>query len=130
MPTMWTGRRGSTRPCFGWKIEAWGPPGFYMIRTGSDGDPGIHGSLQQRREAVNGKGMIGYECTIGVDSVEDVAEAIEKNGGRVVMGKMHIPTVGWRCAVDRDPVVLLVEAALAIGSPNVRDAAVSLRLCA
>jgi hypothetical protein len=40
---------------FGWQFRPWGPPGFYLIQTGTDEDPGVHGALQGRREVVPGK---------------------------------------------------------------------------
>ena len=44
---------------FGWQFTPWGPPGFYLIRTGTKDDPGVHGALQGRREIVAGKPMFG-----------------------------------------------------------------------
>jgi predicted enzyme related to lactoylglutathione lyase len=80
---------------FGWRFEAWGPPGFFMIATGDPGPSAVLGSLQQRRELVPGKRMTGYECTIAVEAdVEKVAAAVKANGGRVVMEKSTIPGVG------------------------------------
>jgi quinoprotein glucose dehydrogenase len=35
---------------FGWRFEPFGPPDFYLIHTGSEQDPGIHGSVSQRPE--------------------------------------------------------------------------------
>jgi uncharacterized protein len=78
----------------GWKFEAWGPPGFYLIHTGTPDDPGVLGALQQRRELLSGQRMIGYECTVGVDSADAAAKAAEANGGRIVMAKTILPTVG------------------------------------
>jgi predicted enzyme related to lactoylglutathione lyase len=54
---------------FGWRFEPWGPPNFYLIRTGPDDDRGLQGALQQRHEALGGSGMRGFECTIGVDDL-------------------------------------------------------------
>jgi predicted enzyme related to lactoylglutathione lyase len=79
---------------FGWRFEAWGPPEFFLIHTGTEDQPGIRGALQKRREAVEGKGMIGYECTISVDDVDAITLAVEQHGGTVTMGRMEIPTVG------------------------------------
>ncbi len=80
---------------FGWRFEAWGPPDFFLIETGSESDPGIRGALQKRRDSVEGKGVIGFECTVGVESVEKVAAEIDANGGRVTTPKITIPSVGW-----------------------------------
>lgn len=79
---------------FGWRFEAWGPPGFYLIQTGNDAAPGVLGALQQRRELVPGQRTIGFECSISVDSADAVAKAAEANGGKVIMAKTILPTVG------------------------------------
>ncbi len=79
---------------FGWQFTAWGPPGFFLIKTGDDNDPGVQGALQGRREVVAGKPMFGFECTLGVDSIDETIKGVEANGGKVVMPKFHIPTVG------------------------------------
>lgn len=79
---------------FGWKFQSWGPPGFFLIQTGDDSDPGIDGSLQGRRQIVEGKPILGFECTMSVTSVDATASAVEKHGGKIVMPKVVIPTVG------------------------------------
>ncbi len=79
---------------FGWQFMAWGLPGFFLIKTGTDADPGVHGALQGRREVVPGKPMFGFECTIGIESIDETITAVETNGGKIVMPKFHIPTVG------------------------------------
>jgi predicted enzyme related to lactoylglutathione lyase len=79
---------------FGWQFTAWGPPGFFLIKTGTDDNPGVQGALQGRREVVAGKPMFGFECSFGVDSIDETIKAIEVNGGKIVMPKFEIPTVG------------------------------------
>ncbi len=79
---------------FGWQFTPWGPPNFYLIKTGTAAEPGIEGALQERREIVKGKPMFGFEGSIGVDSIDDTIAAIEQNGGKIVMPKFEIPTVG------------------------------------
>jgi uncharacterized protein len=79
---------------FGWKFEPWGPPNFLLIKTGTEKEPGIQGALQGRRELVPGKRMIGYECSIAVDDVDQVAAAVRANGGRILMERTTIVTVG------------------------------------
>jgi uncharacterized protein len=79
---------------FGWRFEAWGPPGFFMINTGAR-EPRLLGSLQARRELVPGRPTIGFECTIGVtQDVDALAAAVKANGGRIVMEKATIAGVG------------------------------------
>lgn len=76
---------------FGWRFEPWGPPGFWRIHTG----PGaVGGGLQERQEPVQGRGMIGYECTIAVDDVHAIAEAVERAGGTILTRPFVIEGVG------------------------------------
>ena len=79
---------------FGWRFEAFGPPDFYMIQTGTAEDPGVHGSVSKRAEPVVGRGRIGYECTISVDDLSAVKAAIVANGGRIVLDEYEIGGVG------------------------------------
>jgi predicted enzyme related to lactoylglutathione lyase len=87
---------------FGWKFNPWGPPGFFLVETGDKNDPGIQGAIQQRHEVVPGQRINGYECTIDVADVDAVAAAVVANGGKVIMAKCEIPTVGWLIKVQ-DP---------------------------
>jgi predicted enzyme related to lactoylglutathione lyase len=82
---------------FHWRFEPWGPPGFYLIHTGDEKNPGILGAMHERREPREGKGLQGFECTITVDSIDETMRAIEANGGRIGMAKFTIPTVGSGC---------------------------------
>jgi len=82
---------------FGWRFEPWGPPGFYLIHTGDDQNPGVLGSLSGRREPLTGTGMRGFECTISVDDIDQAIRAIQAHGGTIAMAKFHIPTVGSGC---------------------------------
>jgi len=84
---------------FGWRFEAWGPPDFYLVHTGSDSDPGIHGSVSKRSEPESralaaGHGRIGYECTIAVDDLGAIKAAIVANGGKIVLDDHEIVGVG------------------------------------
>ncbi len=78
---------------FGWQFEEWGPPDFFLIRTGDTKDPGIHGALQKRTQPV-GTGFNGYECSISVADVQKTEKDILEHGGRVIVRPMEIPTVG------------------------------------
>lgn len=79
---------------FGWRFHAWGPPGFYMIETGSADVPAVHGSLQQRRELEPGLPMRGFECTITVPDIAAAERAIVEAGGTILMPVATIPTIG------------------------------------
>lgn len=77
---------------FQWRFQAWGPPGFWLIHTSQNAPVG--GSLQQRQQPVTGRGMIGFECTIGVENVQATAAAVEKAGGKITMKPFVIERVG------------------------------------
>jgi predicted enzyme related to lactoylglutathione lyase len=79
---------------FGWRFEAWGPPGFFQITTSAGREPGPLGALQKRRELVAGQPTIGYECTVAVADVDAVAAAVVANGGTILIPRTLIPTVG------------------------------------
>jgi len=49
---------------FDWKFEPWGPPNFYLIKTGDAPVGGVGGLLQERRELVPGGRMIPTVCTV------------------------------------------------------------------
>jgi len=51
-------------------------------------------AIQPRRELVPGLRMTGMECTVGVEDIDATQVAIEKLGGKIVMPKLTIPTVG------------------------------------
>ncbi len=79
---------------FGWRFEAWGPPGFYRVHTGTDEDPGIEGALHDRHEPLDGKGVRGFECTVSVDDLADIKARVIAHGGTVTTDEFEIPTVG------------------------------------
>ena len=86
---------------FGWRFEAWGPPGFFQITSGG-GTPGPLGALQKRRELVPGTRTVGFECTVAVADVDAVAATVVANGGTILIPKVLIPTVG-HLIFFRDP---------------------------
>ena len=79
---------------FGWKFTPWGPPEFFLIDTGEGGIPG---AIQKRRQPVGEGAIFGFECTIGVESIEEIIRAIPEFGGTITMPKVTIPTVGDMC---------------------------------
>ncbi|MEZ4587961.1 MAG: VOC family protein [Gemmatimonadales bacterium] len=79
---------------FGWQFEPWGPPDFYLIHTGDDQSPGVQGLLHRRQEPRGQGGPNSFECTVAVDDLDAVTAAVAANGGRVLMAKAPVPTVG------------------------------------
>jgi predicted enzyme related to lactoylglutathione lyase len=86
---------------FGWRFDAWGPPGFFKVTTAEGSLPGPIGALQQRRDLVEGAPPV-IEVTVAVDDVDRVCAACEAAGGRVLMPKTEIPGVG-ELAFLQDP---------------------------
>ena len=80
---------------FGWRFEAWGPPDFYLVHTGPDDAPGIHGALQKRQSPLlEGQGVSAYECTVSVADVRALVAVLETAGGEILSPPTEIPTVG------------------------------------
>jgi hypothetical protein len=79
---------------FGWRFEAWGPPGFYDVSTGTGDRPGIHGALHGRDEPLTGAGTRGFTCTVAVDDLDDTRARVVESGGTITYERVEIPTVG------------------------------------
>lgn len=79
---------------FGWSFEPWGPPNFYLIETGQTPIPPVGGLLEARHEKVAGLRTSGFECTIGVENIDEAMRKIEAAGGKLVIAKFQIPSVG------------------------------------
>src|SRR5713226_8820144 len=78
------------RKTFGWKIEKWpGPMEYWMVTTGAEGTRGINGGLMRNTSVKT------TTNTIGVESVDDAVAAVTKAGGKLIMPKTPIPTVGY-----------------------------------
>jgi len=61
-----------------------------MVSTGADGCPGINGGLLKK----NGQ-VTGTTNTIGVESVDKAVDAVKAAGGKLMMPKTAISTVGY-----------------------------------
>jgi predicted enzyme related to lactoylglutathione lyase len=76
---------------FGWKFEKWGGPmEYWMVTTGAEGQPGINGGFMRKQGPVSGT-----TNTIDVDSLDESVKSVKNAGGKVVMEKTPIPTVGY-----------------------------------
>lgn len=76
---------------FGWKFDKWpGPMEYWMVTTGKEGEPGINGGMMKKPG-----GIASTTNTIGVDSVDNAVAAVLKAGGKNIMPKTPIPTVGY-----------------------------------
>lgn len=79
---------------FGWQFNAWGPPDFHQIQTGSDENPGIPGALEKRDGPRVQGGQNAFICTISVDSIDEAATLIEEHGGTITYPRFTIEHVG------------------------------------
>lgn len=83
------------RKVFNWSFQSYGPSDFKQIMV-SDGDQqSLIGALQDRKYSPVSEPIVGVECSIEVEDVEKVAQAVQDAGGVILMPKTEIPHVGW-----------------------------------
>ena len=89
---------------FGWTFTQFVPMEYWVVKTGSDAQPGIDGGLLKRMGArpAEGQAVNAYVCTADVASVEQALEQALSLGGTLAHPKMAIPGVGW-LAYAKDP---------------------------
>lgn len=83
---------------FGWTFSQWGQEKYWLISTGDKAQPGIDGGLLPRpvpggpaeMAAVNA-----FVCTVDVPDLDAMLAKVQASGGRVVVPRMAIPTVGY-----------------------------------
>lgn len=77
---------------FGWTFQQFGNEEYWIAITGDEKTPGINGAIMKRKDPkqplVN---------SIGVENLDETMKMIESSGGKIVVPKMAIPTVGWVC---------------------------------
>ncbi len=75
---------------FGWKATQWGDMDYWLIKTGEEGEGGIDGAIQPRRQ-----GMPPIVNTLSITSLEDTIAAVQANGGKVLEPRMVVPGLGY-----------------------------------
>ncbi|WP_145753415.1 VOC family protein [Nitrospirillum amazonense] len=80
---------------FAWDFQQYGPSDFFQIKHRDGSHQPVLGALESRKYNPAEKDMIGYECSISVDDVDATAAAVVAAGGKILMEKTAIPTVGW-----------------------------------
>jgi predicted enzyme related to lactoylglutathione lyase len=87
---------------FGWEITNWGgPTEYWLIKTGEDSEPGIHGAIYRSNEKMNQT-----VNTIDVPDLDDYINKVKANGGNIISEKSKIPGVGdFIYAADKEGVV-------------------------
>jgi hypothetical protein len=83
------------RDVFGWEVQRFdGPIDYRLLNTGPNDTTGIDGALVERRNGLDGDGVIAYVCTIDVDDIEATEKKIKEAGGEQVVDRQVIPDVG------------------------------------
>jgi hypothetical protein len=82
---------------FGWEFSQWGQESYWLVKTGEKDTPGIDGGLMPRQgpAPAEGQAVSSFVCIVDVADADAMATRIPEAGGRVVVPKMPIPTVGW-----------------------------------
>jgi predicted enzyme related to lactoylglutathione lyase len=82
---------------FGWEFSQWGQEPYWLVKTGEKDTPGIDGGLMPRRgpAPAEAQAVNSFVCVVDVADADAMAKRIPEAGGRVVVPKMPIPTVGW-----------------------------------
>ncbi|MGZ8295316.1 MAG: VOC family protein [Telluria sp.] len=84
---------------FGWSFNKWEGGDYWLIHTGPEDKPGIHGGLMPRRDPLPDPHAAVNAFVVTVD-VEDIDAALEKaaapgSGGMVAVPRMAVPGIGW-----------------------------------
>ncbi len=86
--------QGFCEQAFGWRFEAWGPPGFFRVFTGDD-DAGVtEGALCGRPGGGEMPSTNAYRCSISVADIDATKQGVEAAGGTVAGPVFELPGVG------------------------------------
>jgi uncharacterized protein len=80
---------------FDWGFNSYGQPDFIQIKADKTEDGELIGALQSRKYSPLPDKIIGLECSIGVENVDNIIKQVKNNGGKILMPKTAIPHVGW-----------------------------------
>ncbi len=80
---------------FDWGFNSYGQSDFLQIKADKTKDGELIGALQSRNYSPVPEKLIGLECTISVENVDEIIERVKNNGGQLLMPKTAIPNVGW-----------------------------------
>ncbi len=83
------------------KVEQ-SPIEYWLVLTTAEGTPGaINGGMRKEMGTDTKQHTISvnaFICTIDVESIDDIVERVQQNGGKVLMPKTQIPQVGFIAA--------------------------------
>ena len=80
---------------FEWGFASYGPQDFLQIKADKTENGELIGALQSRQYSPLKEKIIGLECTITVENVDEIIQRVKNNGGQILMPKTAIPYVGW-----------------------------------
>ena len=80
---------------FDWGFNSYGQGDFLQIKADKSENGELIGALQSRQYSPIPDKIIGLECTIGVENIDEIIEKVKSNGGQVLMPKTAIPYVGY-----------------------------------
>jgi uncharacterized protein len=80
---------------FDWGFQSYGQSDFLQIKADKTESGELIGALQARKYSPVPEKIIGLECSVGVENVDDIIEKVKNNGGQLLMPKTAIPYVGW-----------------------------------
>ncbi|MCA6363311.1 MAG: VOC family protein [Bacteroidetes bacterium] len=80
---------------FDWGFNSYGQRDFLQIKADKSAHGELIGALQARTYSPVQEKVIGFECTIAVENMDEIIEKVIGCGGQIVMPKTAIPYVGW-----------------------------------
>lgn len=88
----------------GWELDLQPGIEYWLIRTGPEDQPGIHGGLLRRPVPGPAGGPVvnAFVCTVQVESLADTLARNQELGGEVALPRMPVTGMGW-LAYIRDP---------------------------
>jgi predicted enzyme related to lactoylglutathione lyase len=80
---------------FDWGFTSYGPQDFLQIKADKTEDGESIGALQSRSYSPVKDKLIGFECTVTVENVDEIVARVQASGGQILLQKTAIPYVGW-----------------------------------
>jgi uncharacterized protein len=80
---------------FEWGFNSYGQPDFLQIKENQAENSELIGALQSRHYSLVKEKLVGLECTIAVENIDDIIKRVEQKNGKILMPKTAIPFVGW-----------------------------------
>jgi len=79
---------------FDWGFNSYGQDDFLQITADKSENGELIGAMQSRKYSSVGEKINGFECTIGVENIDEIINKVESSGGKILMPKTSIPHVG------------------------------------